>query len=914
MKRNALLVLLFTLLLLACGEEKKTDDQVGLDAMQCNLSSQTYCPATGQCVYTETDPTNCGGCGIQCPQQPQQQACVFGSCSACGANALDCGAGCQDVLNNSAQCGGCGIVCGPGQTCQNGACKCGVGYELCNGACTPVMGDPANCGGCGQACQVGQVCSGGMCAVGCAASEKNCNGFCINTTTDSLNCGDCGMMCSQGQTCSGGFCGCPSGQIECNGVCVDTRSNTTHCGTCNNACAAGASCNVVGNVPSCQCPPGQMPCNGACALSCDTPSVSPTTPPSPTDPGPAPTGPDGSGGMSNMPGPGPGPDMTENPVTVPTPEGRSCPVTEGLIADFEEGSAAVLAIEGRIGLFEGYNDGAGTQTTSIVDEGTDACNKGVLRTQGSGFSSYVGLGTVFTGTWDAANEEYIPTEYDAESRGYVGISFRAKQGSGQQYPVRVSLATKATSGTPHGDGSCLDNPDADNGCWNHMGHFLIDDEALTTSWKTFTLCFDRDLYPMWLPTHLTVEQRNNIGKGLMNLNFQFNQGYDQQTATDHPRSGSFDFYVDDVRLVKSGCDETVFPSTGGATDAFGTNAAVGSCEPVPNAAKFNTAIAQAYARWRRTFVVSDGGGLKVVAPEMNNRTVSEGMGYGMLIAAAMGDKETFDGMWSWTRSRLTNGLLGWDNGSGGSATDADTDIAYALLMAAKQWGGSYASDGNAMADTARQRDVANNIVVAGENYQNRFNPSYFSPGFYRAFSGWDPIISATRGLFNQCDSNFSGADGILPDWCSLGGSPEGAGDAGVQSEVCPSSAPCSAYDASRVPWRMAYDACMGDATSRTMATTITNTYAGKYPAGRIDLLQAGFNAQGQNTSTAVRNEMAFIGTVGTAAQAANNAVVRDRAFRTTLDIIERPEYYKTYYSTSLGLLTLLMMSGNWPVP
>jgi len=75
----------------------------------------------------------------------------------------------------------------------------------------------------------------------------------------------------------------------------------------------------------------------------------------------------------------------------------------------------------------------------------------------------------------------------------------------------------------------------------------------------------------------------------------------------------------------------------------------------------------------------------VVAPEQSNHTTSEAIGYGMLIAAAMGDKAQFDKFWSYAKANgASGGLMNWEDGQSGSATDADLDIAYAVLMAGAQ--------------------------------------------------------------------------------------------------------------------------------------------------------------------------------------------------------------------------------------
>jgi hypothetical protein len=113
--------------------------------------------------------------------------------------------------------------------------------------------------------------------------------------------------------------------------------------------------------------------------------------------------------------------------------------------------------------------------------------------------------------------------------------------------------------------------------------------------------------------------------------------------------------------------------------------------------------------------------------------------------------------------------------------------------------------------------------------------------------------------------------------------------------------------------RIGLDVCLGGADGQAFIKTLVTTYKAKAGAS-LALLKAGFDSSGKNTANSVQNEMAFIGTVGVAAMAAGDMAARDQAFRGTLDILERPEYYKTYYSTSLGLITLLMMSGNWPAP
>jgi len=114
----------------------------------------------------------------------------------------------------------------------------------------------------------------------------------------------------------------------------------------------------------------------------------------------------------------------------------------------------------------------------------------------------------------------------------------------------------------------------------------------------------------------------------------------------------------------------------------------------------------AYSQWKSTFVSGD----KVIRPEHQNDTISEGIAYGMLIAVNMNDHDLFDSLYGFwknhpasTTSLMTSCVPGGppDGGavtsppcaaSGGSATGADEDAAYALLMADKAWGGTYKAD------------------------------------------------------------------------------------------------------------------------------------------------------------------------------------------------------------------------------
>ena len=85
------------------------------DGPPCQVP-QTCCPP-GQCVDTNTDPENCGGCGVVCPNGG---ACIDGSCPCPGGQF--CGDQCVDTQSDPSNCGGCGYVCPTGSSCENAGC------------------------------------------------------------------------------------------------------------------------------------------------------------------------------------------------------------------------------------------------------------------------------------------------------------------------------------------------------------------------------------------------------------------------------------------------------------------------------------------------------------------------------------------------------------------------------------------------------------------------------------------------------------------------------------------------------------------------------------------------------------------------------------------------------------------------
>lgn len=248
-----------------------------------------------------------------------------------------------------------------------------------------------------------------------------------------------------------------------------------------------------------------------------------------------------------------------------------------------------------------------------------------------------------------------------------------------------------------------------------------------------------------------------------------------------------------------------------------------------------------YNEWKTRFIEAcpAQGDARMRYPESGNDTRSEGIGYGMVIAAYFGDQATFDGLWNYYQRASQNGLMNWrrdgcnaggGGGDTGSAADADIDAAFGLIVAARQWGGPYAADASALLGRIRGalfQAGCQGLLLAGSTFAacGCINPSYIPTGYYPAFGTSDAgqaafWTTARTNSYTFLAAAANDATGLVPAWSNANvnaglacpGQPQVSGGGNTNEFQA---------DAARTPWRVAVDyQWTGDARARQFLADI----------------------------------------------------------------------------------------------
>ena len=290
-------------------------------------------------------------------------------------------------------------------------------------------------------------------------------------------------------------------------------------------------------------------------------------------------------------------------------------------------------------------------------------------------------------------------------------------------------------------------------------------------------------------------------------------------------------------------------------------------------------------------------------------TRSESMGYVMLIAAYQGDKTTYDKLWNFYKSKRSSSaknMMAWKVNCAGilepaSASDADIDVAFSLIIAHIQWKENYLNDAKIIIGILKDNIITNcsgiKVLKPGYGYGgcNETNISYYTPAFFRIFAQvtndntWTALADDTYSLLS---SAANATTGLVPDWQSSSG---GIADGGRSRDYT--------YDACRVPWRIALDYLWnGNTKAQQWCTKITNWANSKGATNIVD----GYKLDG--TPLGTYNASAFVGAFAVGAMC-NSQSITD-SFSTRLSQLDENYFYHHY----LRLIYLHVLSGNFWAP
>jgi endo-1,4-beta-D-glucanase Y len=381
--------------------------------------------------------------------------------------------------------------------------------------------------------------------------------------------------------------------------------------------------------------------------------------------------------------------------------------------------------------------------------------------------------------------------------------------------------------------------------------------------------------------------------------------------------------------------------------------AAGSIKPASiSQATLDHETAAFYDLWKRKrLIASDSPGQFYVAFDDRDSkagaeviAVSEGMGYGMLITAFMAGhdqeaKRYFDGLYRFYKSHPSKNnphLMAWRQVRGGgnarddgdSAADADLDIAYALLVAHRQWGSAgeinylaegktmigsiYSDDINARASTVKLGDDISSDDAAYSDTRS----SDLIPDHFRAFqrvtgrAEWSAVLDKSYAIIESLQKRYSPVTGLVPDFIRRADtSPRPANPNYLETRHDGDYY----YNACRFPFRIGLDFLLnGEPRSQAALEKLTR-WVREETGDDPSKIAAGYSLNGKRLKKGEDDgQMCFVAPLAVAAMAHPESQAWLNALADS--IIKPGPDDADYFDGTIKLLCLLVISGNWWSP
>jgi endoglucanase len=311
-------------------------------------------------------------------------------------------------------------------------------------------------------------------------------------------------------------------------------------------------------------------------------------------------------------------------------------------------------------------------------------------------------------------------------------------------------------------------------------------------------------------------------------------------------------------------------------------------------------------------------------------TVSEAMGYGMLITAYMAGADTnartcFDGLNRFRKrypSCINPALMCWKIPTNevavrdDCATDGDLDMALALLLAHRQWGDAvYFQEATNLIQNIATALVRPDFSLRLGDWDTETNelektrPSDFMPAHFRVFEKatgdliWGKVEARCYAVLEELQTKSAQATGLIPDFAVQNKSHWQP----VKKKFLESKHDGDfSYNSCRVPWRIGWAATtLDDARARRILERLMSWVTSKTQQPRQ--FKSGYRLDGASFGGNY-DSACFISPTGVAAMATDHQAWLDQTFAYGVNRQDG------YYEDSVNLLCLLVMSGNAWLP
>ena len=370
------------------------------------------------------------------------------------------------------------------------------------------------------------------------------------------------------------------------------------------------------------------------------------------------------------------------------------------------------------------------------------------------------------------------------------------------------------------------------------------------------------------------------------------------------------------------------------------------CKPFPQAAAnryygtalklpqddMNGSVKKFYEHWKGKYLVEstiNKGDYKIIINKKGT-TVSEAMGYGMLITVQMAGydpdaKKYFDGLNSFRKrfpSKFNKAFMCWTikhedhPKKDDSATDGDLDMAVALLMASVQWNDKSYKDEAVRIIQAAEKDLVRKDFSlrlgdwdTDEEGAPAVRPSDFATANFELFARvtgndvWLNVEAKCCEILQELQRNYAQTTGLIPDFAVM--SKDGKWRPAKPNFLETKHDGAYYYNSCRVPWRLATSVLIyNDSKAKSVLTPFMKWVVSTIPEPQK--FKAGYALNGKPLEKF--DEAVYTSPVVLAAMAMGYDKWALRGF----DFVKN--YKVDYFSDSINLLSIMELTHNFWMP